>query len=75
MLAVVVMVCGGNATQVASAFTGSRKAQARRYVHKLGQRSRLHLSHHPPSVRLHGDLADAKIPHLLVQLTAHYQGP
>ncbi len=40
-------------------FLRSRQAQPRAHVHQVGERVGLHLSHHPATMRLHGDLADA----------------
>ena len=43
-------------------------AQASNHGHELDDGSRLHLSHHPGSVRLDGDLGDTEFaPYLLVQ--------
>ena len=45
-----------------------RTPQARSHSHELNDGSRLHLSHHPGSVRLDGDLGDTEFaPYLLVQ--------
>ena len=49
-------------------------AQSRCHVHQVGERGGLHFSHHPASVCLHRDLADAKLgTDLLVQQTGDYQ--
>src|SRR6187402_2378348 len=42
-------------------------AEPPRHLYEIGEGSRLHLSHHAPAVRLHGDLADSELhAHLLV---------
>src|SRR5688572_19267835 len=48
--------------------------ECRRHVHQIGKRVGPHLSHHLPSVSLHGDLADAELPRdLFVQAPGDHQ--
>jgi hypothetical protein len=44
-------------------------------IHKVSQGARLHLAHHPPAMRLDGDLTDAeRAVDLLVQPASNDQG-